>query len=324
MKNLLFINNAEIKSAEEVTEPIDSVTMTPEQTLQHITNPETIKEGVDKLLNYDLNTLFNVVVDGAVSVALKIVAALAIYYLGRWIVRRTMRFLDRIYVRRDVDMSLRSFLSGIVKVILYIIVVLIIIQVLGINTTSIVAMLASAGLAVGMALSGTLQNFAGGVMILFLKPYRVGDYIDAQGEEGTVSKIGLFSTEMRTVDNRVIYIPNSTISTSVIDNYSMGELRRVDWTISAEYGTDAEKLRVMLMTLLRADSRVVEEPEPVVYVTELTEGSVKFSARCWVRNADYWDVKFHMNERIYIELGKQGIKFANPQLDVTIKNKNNQ
>lgn len=329
MKNLLLINNAEISAAETATETADvaeaavvadSATMTPEQTLEHITNPETIKESVDKLLNYDLTTLLNVVVDGAVSVALKIVAALAIYYIGRWIIRRMMRFLDRVYVRRDVDMSLRSFLSGIVKVILYIVVVLIIIQVLGINTTSIVAMLASAGLAVGMALSGTLQNFAGGVMILFLKPYRVGDYIDAQGEEGTVSKIGLFSTEIRTVDNRVIYIPNSTISTSVIDNYSMGEMRRVDWTVSAEYGTDATKLREVLMTLLRADSRIVEEPAPVVYVTELTEGSVKFSARGWVRNADYWDVKFDMNERIYNELGKQGIKFANPQLDVTIKN----
>lgn len=329
MKSLLLINNAEIKAAEAATETADvaeaavvadSATMTPEQTLEHITNPETIKESVDKLLNYDLTTLLNVVVDGAVSVALKIVAALAIYYVGRWIIRRMMRFLDRVYVRRDVDMSLRSFLSGIVKVILYIVVVLIIIQVLGINTTSIVAMLASAGLAVGMALSGTLQNFAGGVMILFLKPYRVGDYIDAQGEEGTVSKIGLFSTEIRTVDNRVIYIPNSTISTSVIDNYSMGEMRRVDWTVSAEYGTDATKLREVLMTLLRADSRIVEEPAPVVYVTELTEGSVKFSARGWVRNADYWDVKFDMNERIYNELGKQGIKFANPQLDVTIKN----
>lgn len=329
MKNLLLINNAEISAAETAAETAevaeaavvaDSATMTPEQTLEHITNPETIKESVDKLLNYDLTTLLNVVVEGAVSVALKIVAALAIYYVGRWIIRRMMRFLDRVYVRRDVDMSLRSFLSGIVKVILYIIVVLIIIQVLGINTTSIVAMLASAGLAVGMALSGTLQNFAGGVMILFLKPYRVGDYIDAQGEEGTVSKIGLFSTEIRTVDNRVIYIPNSTISTSVIDNYSMGEMRRVDWTVSAEYGTDATKLREVLMTLLRADSRIVEEPAPVVYVTELTEGSVKFSARGWVRNADYWDVKFDMNERIYNELGKQGIKFANPQLDVTIKN----
>lgn len=329
MKNLLLINNAEISAAETTAEAAeaaeaavvaDSATMTPEQTLEHITNPETIKESVDKLLNYDLTTLLNVVVDGAVSVALKIVAALAIYYVGRWIIRRMMRFLDRVYVRSDVDMSLRSFLSGIVKVILYIVVVLIIIQVLGINTTSIVAMLASAGLAVGMALSGTLQNFAGGVMILFLKPYRVGDYIDAQGEEGTVSKIGLFSTEIRTVDNRVIYIPNSTISTSVIDNYSMGELRRVDWTVSAEYGTDATKLREVLMTLLRADSRIVEEPAPVVYVTELTEGSVKFSARGWVRNAHYWDVKFDMNERIYNELGKQGIKFANPQLDVTIKN----
>ncbi|MBR3590040.1 MAG: mechanosensitive ion channel, partial [Alistipes sp.] len=152
-------------------------------------------------------------IDGCISFVIKVAIALAIYYVGRWVIRRVLKFMDKVYNKRNVDVSLRSFLSGIIKVLLYVVVILIVIQVLGINTSSLIAMLASAGLAVGMALSGTLQNFAGGVMILFLKPYRVGDYIDAQGEEGTVKSIGLFSTEIITVDNRIIYIPNSSIST---------------------------------------------------------------------------------------------------------------
>lgn len=326
MKNLLFINNTELSATDAANESVDSLAnqattpATPEQILQDMTNPENIKESVDKLLDYDFGTLVNMLVDGAINVGLKIIAAIAIYYIGRWIIRRVMNFMDRVYQRRNVEISLRSFLSGIVKVLLYTVVILIIIQVLGINTTSIVAMLASAGLAVGMALSGTLQNFAGGVMILFLKPYRVGDYIDAQGEEGTVSKIGLFSTEIRTVDNRVIYIPNSTISTSVIDNYSMGEMRRVDWTVAVEYGTDAENVRKVLTTILRSDKRVSEEPEPVVFLTECAENCVKFSARCWVRNADYWDVRFELNERIYTELPQNGIKFYTPRMEVNVKN----
>ena len=179
-------------------------------------------------------------------------------------------------------------------------------------------MLASAGLAVGMALSGTLQNFAGGVMILFLKPYRVGDYIDAQGEEGTVKSIGLFSTEIITVDNRIIYIPNSSISTSVIDNYSTSDIRRVDWTVKVEYGSDADKVREALTAILKADSRSMNDPAPVVFLTELAEGAVVFSARVWCKNEDYWGLKFDIQERIYNELPKQGIRFAAPKLNVNM------
>lgn len=319
MKNLLLIEGEVLNEAPASADNA-VVEATPEQTLEQMTNPENIKEGIDQLLSYDLSTLVNTLVDGAVSVGLKIIAALVIFYIGRWIIRRMMRFMDRVYERRHVELSLRSFLSGIIKVLMYVVVILIVIQVLGINTTSIVAMLASAGLAVGMALSGTLQNFAGGVMILFLKPYRVGDYIDAQGEEGTVSKIGLFSTEIRTVDNRVIYIPNSTISTSVIDNYSMGDMRRVEWAVSVDYGTDATKVREALMNIMRSDKRIVGDPEPVVYLVELTDNSAKFSARGWVRNADYWDVRFDLNERIYTELAQYDIHFARPKMDVRVKN----
>ena len=284
-----------------------------------INSVEDVKESVEQLFSIDYAGLVDKLLEGALVVALKVVAALVIYYLGRWIVRRVMRILDRVYENRSVEPSLRSFLSGVVKTVMYVVVVLVVVQVLGINTTSLVAMLASAGLAIGMALSGTLQNFAGGVMILLLRPYRIGDYIDAQGEEGTVRKIGLFSTEIKTNDNRIIYIPNSTISTSVIDNYSTQEMRRVDWTISVEYGTDPEKLRQVITDMLKSDSRVAMDPAPVVFLVNLADSSVDFSARAWCKNSDYWGLKFEIQERIYVELPKSGINFPFPQLDVNLK-----
>ena len=280
---------------------------------------EDVREGVEQLFSFDYAALMDKLLESALVVGLKIVAALALYYIGRWAVRRVMRIMDRVYEKKSVEKSLRSFLSGVVKVLLYIVIVLVVVQVLGINTTSLVAMLASAGLAIGMALSGTLQNFAGGVMILLLRPYRIGDYIDAQGEEGTVRKIGLFSTEIITNDNRIIYIPNSTISTSVIDNYSTQEMRRVDWTISVEYGTDPAKLRQVVTEMLKSDSRVVADPAPSVFLVTLADSSVNFSARAWCKNSDYWGLKFDIQERIYVELPKSGINFPFPQLDVNIK-----
>ena len=284
-----------------------------------INSVEDVKESVEQLFNIDYSQLVDKLLEGALVVGLKIVAALVIYYLGRWVVRRVMKLMDKVYEKKSVEKSLRSFLSGVVKVLLYVVIVLIIIQVLGINTTSLVAMIASAGLAIGMALSGTLQNFAGGVMILLLRPYRIGDYIDAQGEEGTVTKIGLFSTEIVTVDNRIIYIPNSTISTSVIDNYSTSEMRRVDWTVSVEYGSDPEKVRQVLVDMLKSDSRVAADPAPVVFLVNLADSSVQFSARAWCKNGDFWGLKFDIQERIYVELPKNGINFPFPQLDVNLK-----
>ncbi len=284
-----------------------------------INSVDDVKESVEQLFSIDYSQLVDKLLEGALVVGLKIIAALVIYYLGRWVVRRVMKLMDKVYEKKSVEKSLRSFLSGVVKVLLYVVIVLIIIQVLGINTTSLVAMIASAGLAIGMALSGTLQNFAGGVMILLLRPYRIGDYIDAQGEEGTVTKIGLFSTEIITVDNRIIYIPNSTISTSVIDNYSTSEMRRVDWTVSVEYGSDPEKVRQVLVDMLKSDSRVAADPAPVVFLVNLADSSVQFSARAWCKNGDFWGLKFDIQEHIYVELPKNGINFPFPQLDVNLK-----
>ena len=319
MKNLLFIST----QAEESTTVVENGAETAAEVVKEsplaIHSVEDVKEGVEQLFSVDYSQLVDKLMEGALVVGLKIVAALVIYYIGRWIVHRLMKFMDRVYEKKSVEKSLRSFLSGVVKVLLYIVIVLVVIQVLGINTTSFVAMLASAGLAIGMALSGTLQNFAGGVMILLLRPYRIGDYIDAQGEEGTVRKIGLFSTEIITVDNRIIYIPNSTISTSVIDNYSTSEMRRVDWTISVEYGTDPEKLRQVVTEILKSDSRAAADPAPYVLLVNLADSSVDFSARAWCKNADYWGLKFDIQERIYVELPKNGINFPFPQLDVNLK-----
>ena len=319
MKNLLFISTQTEEGVAVAENGAETAAEVVKESPIAINSVEDVKESVEQLFNIDYSQLVDNLLDGELVVGLKNVAALVIYYIGRWVVRRVMKLMDKVYEKKSVEKSLRSFLSGVVKVLLYVVIVLIVIQVLGINTTSLVAMIASAGLAIGMALSGTLQNFAGGVMILLLRPYRIGDYIDAQGEEGTVTKIGLFSTEIITVDNRIIYIPNSTLSTSVIDNYSTSEMRRVDWTVSVEYGSDPEKVRQVLVDMLKSDSRVAADPAPVVFLVNLADSSVQFSARAWCKNGDYWGLKFDIQERIYVELPKNGINFPFPQLDVNLK-----
>lgn len=273
-------------------------------------------ETVDKFIHMDYQKVLTDLVSQSIWIVLKLVLALAIYMAGRWLIKRILKLLAAAFERRAVDRSLQTFLRNLVKVVCYILLILFIVQVLGVNTTSIVALLASAGLAVGMALSGTLQNFAGGVMILLLKPYRVGDFISAQGQSGTVEEIMLFSTRITTADRQVIFIPNSSIATSIIDNYSLSPLRRVDWTVSISYGDDVETARAAILELLAADARVMRDPAPAVYVAALAEASVNLSVRAWCSNADYWDLFFSMNERFYNVLPQKGIRFPYPQLDV--------
>ena len=240
--------------------------------------------------------------------------------VGRLVTRWILRIMDRTFERRDVETSLRSFLRSVVKAVMTILVILASVQTLGINTTSFLAIFASAGLAVGMALSGTLQNFAGGVILLLLRPYRVGDYITAQGQSGTVKNIGLFSTQLSTGDNRIIYVPNSAISTDIVDNYSQATKRRVDWNISIRYGDDINVAREAILAMLAADKRTLKEPaEPIVAVKELGDSAVILLVRCWTANTDYWGLFWDMNEKMYKELPKKGINFPFPQLDVHIK-----
>lgn len=279
-----------------------------------------LTEVVTKITETDYTELINTLLSQAVWVALKIFLALLLYMVGRLLTRWILRIMDRSFERRDVETSLRSFLRSMVKAVMTILVILASVQTLGINTTSFLAIFASAGLAVGMALSGTLQNFAGGVILLLLRPYRVGDYITAQGQSGTVKNIGLFSTQLSTGDNRIIYVPNSAISTDIVDNYSQATNRRLDWNIAISYGDDIDVARETILAMLAADKRALTEPAaPMVAVKELGDNAVVLLVRCWTANSDYWGLFWDMNERIYKELPKKGINFPFPQLDVHIK-----
>ena len=276
-------------------------------------------ETIDKVVHMDYRAFFMGMLGDAVWIVLKIVLALLIYAVGRWIIRRIVRVLDAVLERRQIDVSLRSFLRHTMRVVFSLLLILSVIQTLGVNVTSIIALFASATLAVGMALSGTAQNFAGGVMILLMKPYRVGDYISAQGQSGTVKEIKLFSTVILTADNQTIYIPNNTIATAIIDNYSTAELRRVEWTVGISYGDDVDVARRAILELLEADPRVERSPAPVVWVAALADSAVNLSVRAWVKNADYWNVFFEYNEKMYKTLPEKGIGFPFPQMDVHVK-----
>lgn len=273
-------------------------------------------EAVHKLINLDYSQVLQSMLSESVWILVKILIALAIYFIGRWIVHRLLRIVDLAMQHRNVDISLRSFTRNTVSAIFTLLLILIVVSTLGVNVTSLIAVASAATLAIGMALSGTAQNFAGGVMILLMKPYRIGDFISAQGQSGVVRDIKLFSTVITTVDNQTIYIPNNSIATAIIDNYSTAELRRVDWSVGISYGDDVDVARTAILGMLTPDSRIQSEPAPVVWVSALADSSVNLTVRAWVRNSDYWDVYFEYNEKIYKELPKVGISFPFPQMDV--------
>ena len=275
-------------------------------------------EVVKKVTHMDYRQLLTDTVQEAGWILLKVLLAVVIYIVGKQIIKWVIRLKDKAFERHAVEASLRSFLRSVVKVLLLIVLILAVVQTLGVNTSSFLAIFASAGLAIGMALSGTLQNFAGGVILLLLRPYKVGDYIEAQGQSGTVDSIGLFSTCLKTPDNQTIYVPNNSIATSIIDNYSQSETRRVDWTVTISYGDDVDVARREILAMLAADERVLHDTEPVVYVKNLGESSVDLSVRAWVANANYWGLFFDMNEKMYKELPLKGIHFPFPQLDVHV------
>lgn len=281
---------------------------------------QKLAESIDRLMNLDMGDMLTHLTEQAIWVALKLVIALLFFVVGRWLIRRLLRLLDRLFERKEVDLSVRPFIRNTLSVALVIALLLVVVQTLGVNVTSLIAIFSAATLAIGMALSGTAQNFAGGVMILAVKPYRVGDYITAQGQSGTVREIKLFSTVITTVDNQTIYIPNNVIATGIIDNFSTATTRRADWSLSISYGDDVKVARQTILTLLKADKRVLADPAPVVWVSALEQDSVKLTVRAWVSNADLWDVFFEYNERFYNELPKVGIHFPFPQMDIHIKN----
>lgn len=260
--------------------------------------------------------IIDMAIRGTLDAIVRIAIACVIFYVGRWIVRRLTTVIHKIFIKRDVEASLATFLLSLVNITMTFILIIIVISFLGIDTTSFIAIFASAGLAVGMALSGTLQNFAGGVLVLLLKPYRVGDFIEAQGQTGTVKAITLFSTVLATPDNKNIILPNGGMSTGIINNYSKENIRRVDWTFGIAYGDDYDKAKATIASLLEADDRVMKDPAYFIAIGALADSSVNITVRAWVASEDYWGVFFDMNEKVYKTFPKEGLNIPFPQMDV--------
>jgi small conductance mechanosensitive channel len=254
----------------------------------------------------------------AVAYAPKLLLAILTLIIGFWIIKRIVKVLTKSMEKRDFDNSLKPFIKSLVSVLLKIVLLISVAGMIGIEMTSFVAILGAAGLAVGLALSGTLQNFAGGVMILAFKPFKVGDFIDAQGYMGTVSEIQIFNTILKTPDNKTIIIPNGGLSTSSMTNFSTEPKRRVDWTFGVGYGDDAEKTKAVLRKLIDEDSRILQDPEPFIALSELADSSVNFVVRAWVNAADYWAVFFDMNDKVYKTFDKEGLNIPYPQMDVHV------
>jgi len=260
----------------------------------------------------------DLVVDYAVTYGGKILLAIATLIIGLWLIRKLSRMLRRVFEKRSFDKSLQTFLVSFVGITLKILLVISVTTMVGVQMTSFIALLGAAGLAFGMALSGTLQNFADGVMILVLKPFKVGDFIEAQGFAGSVKEIQIFHTILNTPDKKQIVIPNGGLSTGALINYSAEPIRRVDWTFGIGYADDIDKAKAIIGQVITSDERVLKDPEPFFGVISLGDSSVNIVARVWVEAANYWPLFFAMNEAVKKEFDKQGISIPFPQLDAHI------
>ena len=277
---------------------------------------EQTAEIVKNVQNVNLEQVIQQVITFCVDAGKSILLAAVIFIAGRFLISVINRLVVQMMERRKIDATIQSFLRSFINILLTILLLISVVSALGVNTTSFAALLASAGVAVGMALSGNLQNLAGGLIILLFKPYKVGDYVDAQGVSGTVKEIQIFHTVLVTPDNKIIYVPNGSLSSGSVTNYSLSQLRRVDWTVGVEYGTEIEKVRQTVLDLIKKESRILTDPAPFIALSALADSSVNITIRVWVKNEDYWGVFFDMNQNIYEVFNREGISFPFPQVTV--------
>ena len=271
------------------------------------------------------NELLEGLASSVAKFGLKLLLALAIYLIGAWLIRKTKHIIAKAFEKRGTDATLSTFVQSFASTLLWIVLILVTVSTLGINTTSIAALLAAGGMAIGMAMSGTVQNFAGGLILLAFKPFKVGDYIEAQGFFGWVKEINIVSTKVVTTDNREITIPNGSLSNGNIDNYSSRDPRRLSLKVHIPYGCNIQEVRSLLLDLaskqeLILSSKVPGAGDPYVVVGSLNDSDVEVLLRVWATGADFMTVLFWLNEQIYTELPKHGIKFPFPQMDVHVKN----
>ena len=278
-----------------------------------------VSETIETLSGLTLGEVIHAATDLAISVVGKLIQLALIWYIGRWISRRLVKLVKLMMDKHEVTPSVRSFVASLLDVVSLIVILIMIISVLGIDTSSFIALFASAGVAIGMALSGTLQNFAGGVIILLFRPFKVGDFIEAQGVAGTVREIQIFNTLVATGDNKVILLPNGPVSTGIINNYSREDVRRVDMVFSISYGDDFEKAKEVLLRIINEDERILDKPSaPAINLLELAASSIDISVKIWCKQSDYWSVKFDMNKKVYEIFPKEGLNFPYQTFTVNV------
>ena len=321
-------------------------TLTAEQIQQR---QDSIRAGARQMMAFakeDPHGFWEVAKDTLIAFGLKVLAALAIFVIGIILLKWIRTMLNRRFTRRKTEPTIASFIISFINISVMTLLIVLSVSTLGIDTTSLAALLAAGGLAIGMALSGTVQNFAGGLMLLAFKPFKAGDLIEAMGTTGKVVEVNITATKILTPDNRVVILPNGALSNGVIHNFNGRPLRRVEWTVSVSYGVDAAQCKAAILAIVNSDPRVLQAdtdmpqlykdlnisadqlstvnyrmdaiPAPFVALKSLNENDVTFVVRAWVRGADYWDVFFALQERFYTELPPQGFTFAYPHVDVTM------
>ena len=279
---------------------------------------------IDTLTSTPPDELVRQLAQDGIHFGLKVLAALAIYIVGAWVIKIIRRAVRKGMEKKKRDAALTSFTESLLTITLWVLVIILAISALGVNTTSLAALLAAGGMAIGVALGGTVQNFAGGIMLLIFKPFKAGDLIEAQGFTGIVTEVNMVSTKLTTLDNRIVILPNGALSNGNINNISALPIRRVETKISLGYGTDFAAAREAILEILREDDRILDSTtpgaaDPFVVLSRLGESSLEITVRAWVVAADYWGVLFDFNERAYKELPERGFRFDYPQLDVHIK-----
>lgn len=269
-----------------------------------------------ELAKANMEDVIKYFVQGATDLGLKILVALIVFIVGRMLIGLVNKLVRKVLDKRNIDPSVKTFLKSLTNITLMVLLIISVINTLGVATTSFAALLASAGVAIGMALSGNLQNFAGGLIILLIKPYKVGDVVEAQNVTGSVREIQIFHTILSTFDNKIIYIPNGSLSNGVLINYSHQTTRRVDWTFSIDYGENFEKVKGVIEELLAKDARILLDPAPFIALHTLASSSVNVTVRVWVKSEDYWAVYYEINKTVYATFNEKGISFPFPQLTV--------
>ncbi len=276
---------------------------------QTATTAELIKSG-------RFEELFDQFLTGSIDFIGKLLIALLIFYVGKWIIQRLTKLSKRIFEKRIDDSALRSFLMNILNIALFATLIILIINIVGTKTVSIVALVGSVGLALGLAVKDNLANFAGGVMLLFNKPFKGGDYIEAQSVAGTVQSVGILYTTLVTFDNKTIHIPNGPLSTGNIINYSTQATRRIDLPVNADYGSDVEMVKGLLIEIAEKHPLVLKEPAPFSRMVKMSDSSIEFVLRVWALSDDFWQVTFDLNEQVYGTMNAKGLNIPFPQMTI--------